>query len=205
VLIDTGIGPGPHEASGGKTGNLLQEMQSKGVAPESVDIVVFTHLHFDHTGWAVHDGKPLCANARYLAPEADWAALGSGGVFPPADALTALKDSGRLELVSGEKSVTPELSLVPTPGHSPGHQSISIASAGERAFVLGDLFNHPAQLNETDWNAGFDSLPDVAVATRRRAFDRLEQEGTLVISGHYTHPGFGRIVRQEGRRVFRAL
>jgi glyoxylase-like metal-dependent hydrolase (beta-lactamase superfamily II) len=203
VLVDTGVGPGG--MGGGPPGNLLNEMRAKGVDLGAIDLVVFTHLHGDHTGWAVHEGKPLAPNARYFAPEADWALLGSGGVFPPKEAISPLLDSGKLELVSGEKSLTPEVTLLPTPGHTPGHQSVLIVSAGQRGIILGDVFNHPAQVQETSWNAGFDSNPEQAVATRQRVFDRLEQDGSVIAAGHYPHPGLGRLVRENGKRLFREL
>jgi glyoxylase-like metal-dependent hydrolase (beta-lactamase superfamily II) len=206
VLVDAGMGPGPNQGAGGAMGNLGDNLRAQGVRPEDVNIVIFTHLHFDHTGWAVVDGKPFCPNARYLCPEADWQQLGNtGALFAEQPALKPLQDAGKVELVSGEKSVTPEISVTPTPGHTPGHQSVVIASAGERGMILGDLFNHPAQVQETDWNAGFDFDQAGARVTRKAAFERLEQQGIIVANGHYPAPGFGRIVREGGRRIFRAL
>src|SRR2546423_6816948 len=116
VLVDLGAGPGPHEFLGGAPGELLNNLRSSGIDPADVTTVVFTHLHFDHTGWSVLDGQPLCPNARHLAPQADWDLLGKLDYgFPPADDLHSLHASGRLELVSGETSVSPSVTLVPTP------------------------------------------------------------------------------------------
>jgi glyoxylase-like metal-dependent hydrolase (beta-lactamase superfamily II) len=206
ILVDTGFGPGPHGMLGGATGNLVGDMQAKGVRPEEVNVVVLTHLHFDHTGWAARDGQPVFANARYLFPEADWNAFSQDlSANAHVGLLVPLKDAGKVELTSGEKTLTPELTIVPTPGHTPGHQSVVIASTGDRGIILGDVFNHPAQANETEWNASFDGDPATAAATRKRMMERLESEGGIVASGHYRPPGLGRIVRDNGRRVFRAL
>jgi glyoxylase-like metal-dependent hydrolase (beta-lactamase superfamily II) len=204
VLVDTGLGPG--SGDGGQGGNLQAALRDAGVGPADVNIVIFTHLHYDHTGWAVVDGKPLFSNARYLVPEADWKQLGnSAALFAEEAALKPAQDAGKVELVSGEKSVTPEITLLPTPGHTPGHQSVIIVSAGQRAIVLGDVFNHPAQANELLWNAGFDFDQSQAPETRRRVMERLEQDGSIVASGHYPAPGFGRLVREDGRRIYRTL
>ncbi len=206
ILVDTGIGPGPIGVANGVSGRLIDDMRARGVEPDSIDTVVFTHIHFDHTGWSVRDGKPMFTKARYLAPEADWKLLGTGAAgFPDPSAVKPLEDAGVLQLVSGEKQLTPEVTTLPTPGHTPGHQSIVIASAGERAFVTGDVAHHPAQANETDWNSGFDLDPATAAATRRRVMERLEQEGALGVFGHFPSPGMGRLVREGGKRVFRAL
>ena len=110
-----------------------------------------------------------------------------------------------LDLVSGEREITPELSLLPTPGHTPGHQSIVISSAGERAFILGDVSHHPAQLQETEWNAGADMDGPKAASTRKAIAERLEADGSLVAACHYPEPGLGHIVRAGGKRVFHAL
>lgn len=209
ILIDTGFGPGPHEMLGGTTGNLIADMRSKGVEPESVETVIFTHLHFDHVGWSIADGKPVFEQARYLVPQADWEFFRSEAQASQnphvGEQIAPLEGLGVLELVSGEKEVTPELTLVPTPGHTPGHQSVAISSAGELAFILGDVANHPAQVEETEWCAGFDGDPDTARVTRKQIMERLEGDGSLVAAGHFPEPGLGRIVRAEGKRIFRAL
>lgn len=206
VLVDTGFGPGPHAMIGGTTGNLTNDMRSKGVSPDDVNIVILTHLHTDHTGWAAIDGKPGFPNARYLFPEQDWTTFtAQPDGLVPLDALRPLVDAGKVDLVSGERIVTPEVTIIPTPGHTPGHQSVIIASAGQRGIILGDVFNHPAQAQETDWNAGFDRDPALAIETRKRVLDRVESDGSVAASGHYRPPGFGRLVRADGKRVFRAL
>ena len=112
---------------------------------------------------------------------------------------------GLLDLVEGERAVTPELTLVPTPEHTPGHQSILVSSGGERALILGDVANHPAQVEEGGWSPIFDGDAEAAANTRRGVMERLEEGGDLVAAGHFPHPGFGHIVRLGGRRVFRAL
>ncbi len=206
LLIDCGVGPGPHEGLGGWRGSLEEDMGSAGVSPEQIDTVVFTHLHFDHTGWALHEKNPRFTNARYIAPEEDFKLLGKGMAgFPEPEAVTPLQDAGRLDLVSGEKTLTPEITTLPTPGHTPGHQSIVIVSAGQRAIITGDIAHHPAQVQETEWNSGFDSDPGTAAATRGRVMERLERDGALAVLGHFPHPGMGRIVREGGKRIFRAL
>ena len=107
-----------------------------------------------------------------------------------------------LDLIEGEYDVTAEVKTLPTPGHTPGHISLMIASAGETAFILGDVAHSPAQAQYTDWSPGFDVDPDLARTTRHSALDRLESDGTLVASGHFPQPGYGRFVRSGERRIW---
>jgi glyoxylase-like metal-dependent hydrolase (beta-lactamase superfamily II) len=206
VLVDTALGPNPPF---GGPGQLLNDMKAKGVDPAAIDTVVFTHLHVDHVGWNLQDGKPVFPRARYMAPEADWTFFTQESQRAQNAHIAAqvepLQKLGLLDLVSGERTLTPELTIVPTPGHTPGHQSIAVVSAGERAFITGDVAHHPAQVNETEWNSGFDGDPATAAATRKRVMERLEQDGSLAVICHFPAPGYGRIVREGGRRIFRAL
>ena len=83
--------------------------------------------------------------------------------------------------------------------------SILVSSGGERGILLGDVAIHPAQVTEPEWNTMFELQPDIAIQTRRRTLDRIEAEGLRVVACHFPEPGFGHIVRLEGRRYWRAL
>ncbi len=201
ILVDTGLG--------GPDGTLIGEMSGRGFERGDVDLVVLTHIHPDHVGWNLTDGSPTFPNARYLVSRADWDHWTQPGVraaAPHVDAqMLPLEGLDILDLIEGEYSVTDELTTVPTPGHTPGHISMMVASAGERAFVLGDVAHTPAQAHYTDWSPVFDVDPDLARRTRHRVLDTLESEGTLVASGHFPDPGYGRFVRDGGRRVWRSV
>jgi glyoxylase-like metal-dependent hydrolase (beta-lactamase superfamily II) len=99
--------------------------------------------------------------------------------------------------------LTDEITLIPTPGHTPSHVSVAIVSAGEAAVIIGDVCHHPAQVTE-GWSPLFDMNPVLAQESRERLMARIEGERMQVIAGHFPHPGFGRIVRAEGKRYFRA-
>lgn len=201
VLVDTGM----HAADA----VLLDDMQRKGVDRNDIQLVVITHIHPDHVGWNLVDGKPTFPNARYLIPRKDWDYWTDPMVMQNAqyvqDQVLPLVDLNVLDLIDNEYKVTDELTTVPTPGHTPGHISIVVSSSGERAFILGDVAHHIAQAHYTDWCPIFDSDADMARATRHRVLDMLESEGTLVSAGHFPDPGFGRFVRVAGRRQWQGV
>ena len=206
IVVDTGIGPGPIAMLGGLTGNLVPDMKAKGVPPESVDIVVHTHLHVDHVGWNMTDGAPTFPNATYYGPQADYELFSQNlDANPHMQQVIPLKEMGKLELYSGEIALTPELTTMPTPGHTPGHSSMLLNSNGEKILITGDLAHHPAQVDRTDWSPSFDTYGAVAAATRKKVMERLEAEGHAAAFCHFVGSGFGRIVRQGNRRVFQAL
>ncbi len=198
ILVDTGLG--------GPDGKLLNDLEANGVEREAVDLVVLTHIHPDHVGWNLSDGSPTFPNARYLVTKTDWDHWTQPEVraqAPHVDAqMIPLEGLNVLDLIEGEYSVTDDLTTLPTPGHTPGHISIAVASGGERAFILGDVAHTPAQAQYTDWSPVFDVDPDQARRTRRSILDRLEIDGTLVASGHFPHPGYGRFTRSGDRRIW---
>lgn len=201
IIIDTGMN--------GPDGRLLDDMLAKGIDRESVDLVVTTHLHPDHVGWNLSSGTPTFPNARYLVPKHDWDYWTQPSVMPDAphiaESVLPLDEARVLDLIAGEYDVTPELKTVPTPGHTPGHVSVAISSKGKRGFVLGDVAHSPAQAHYTDWSPAFDVDSDLARATRHRVIDLLETEATLVQSGHFPGPGYGRFVRRNDRRIWQAI
>ena len=119
--------------------------------------------------------------------------------------MSSLDDLGVLKLMDGEEPLTEELTAIPTPGHSPGHVSLLVSSGGERALVLGDDVAHPAQVTENTWNIAFDVDKELAAFTRAQLLDWLEADGMPVAAGHIPGSGFGRVVREGGRRYWEPL
>jgi glyoxylase-like metal-dependent hydrolase (beta-lactamase superfamily II) len=214
LLVDTGLGPRPADTPDVPWGQLLRDFQAKGVRADAVDMVVMTHLHRDHVGWNLlpRDGAyvPTFPRARYWLSRKDWDACHQPDVqpqrFPNAPTCVwPLAPLGLVEFMEGEHTLTRDVTAVPTPGHTPGHMSILITSQGERALVLGDAAHSPVQLQEPDWVSRADMDPDLTRQTRRALLDRLEREQIIVAAGHFPAPGFGRIVRLEGRRYWHGL
>jgi glyoxylase-like metal-dependent hydrolase (beta-lactamase superfamily II) len=199
IIVDTGMQTDPG-------GRLLDDMKAKGIDLEAVDIVFLTHLHPDHVGWNLSNGKPTFPNARYLVPRSDYEYWSQPSVLENAvhvqNQVLPLEKLNIMELVEDEYHISDELITFASPGHTPGHASLLISSGGQRAFVLGDVSHSPAQAHYTDWNPMFDIQQDLSCQTRNKVLDYLEAEGLLVSAGHYPNPGFGRFVRKGSRRVW---
>jgi glyoxylase-like metal-dependent hydrolase (beta-lactamase superfamily II) len=196
VLVDAGWGPE-------EGGRLPDELAAAGVAAAEVDFVLFTHLHGDHTGWNIDraTGKPLFANARYLLPGGDWSYYSKLEPQPASFArdVVPLLAAGVMELIDGEHSITPGITAVPTPGHTPGHTSAAVVSGGSRGYILGDVVISEVDLAEPGWPNAFDWDNDIARATRHRVLEQLT-ETTLVGASHIRSPGLGYFVIEDGRR-----
>ena len=213
ILVDTGLGPKPADAPETPWGQLMEEFSTYGVRPADIEMVVMTHAHRDHVGWNLmaQGGRytPTFPNARYWVSAKDWEACHKPDLkerFPNAPTCVwPLEELGLLQLMDGEYSLTPSLTTLPTPGHTPGHMSLLITSQGERALILGDVAHNPAQVHETDWVSRADMDPEETRRTRRSLMERLEREGLVVAAGHFPAPGFGKVIRLEGRRIWQVL
>ncbi|HUZ13156.1 MAG TPA: MBL fold metallo-hydrolase [Caulobacteraceae bacterium] len=184
---------------------FLDDLADIGWRRESVDAVVCTHLHVDHVGWntMLEDGKwvPTFPNARYLIGRREyehWSAeTGEEQQAILSDSVRPILDAGLAELVELDHRISPELRLVPSTGHTPGHVSVLIESEGEKAVITGDMSHHPCQMAHPDWSPAFDSDPAAAAATRARLFGEWADEPILVIGTHYAAPTAGH-VRRDG-------
>jgi len=200
VLIDTGNGPrtrGQHLGAAG----LLDRLAELGVGVAEVDTVLLTHFHGDHVGWNVEDdGGPITfANATYHLHEADAAYLQNpetpstpGNDFSRSR-LNPLLEAGRLETFDGEATPVEGMTMVPTPGHTPGHCSILIESQGERLFVVGDAAPNVAHLEHPEWSPVFDLDAPRASASRRALAGRAISEQALLTGGHFPILTVGRL------------
>jgi glyoxylase-like metal-dependent hydrolase (beta-lactamase superfamily II) len=198
LLVDTGIGLG----TVGMRGALMEELARSRVRPEDVDVVFLTHLHGDHLGWSfAPGGGPAFPRARYVTQES-----GLHAAEPSLRrAMASLDERGVLELLNGEEFLTDQVTAIPTPGHTPGHMSLLVSSGGEAMIVVGDVIVHPAQVTESTWNVVFDADREQAAFTRGQLLDWLEADGVAIAAGHIPGSGFGCVVREAGRRYWRAL
>lgn len=212
VAVDTGLGPKPTPET--PWGELLNDMKAHGTSLEDVDMVVMTHAHRDHIGWNLtsKDGKytPTFPNAQYYVSAKDWDACHDPALiedrFPNApECVWPLEDLGVLNLMDNGHQITSEISTLATPGHTPGHMSLMISSQGENGLVLGDVLHNTSQIENTDWVSRADIDPDQTRITRRDLMDRLEREGISVAAVHLPSPGFGKIVRENGRRFWQVI
>jgi glyoxylase-like metal-dependent hydrolase (beta-lactamase superfamily II) len=199
IVIDTGYGDDTH---GGRTGHLLEEFDRTGCRREQVTRVITTHAHGDHIkrNTVLQDGerKPTFPRARYYLARADWDRFNGpdGAVHDFDEQLRTLADLGMLTLVDGALQLTPEVSLLPTPGHTPGHTSVLVESQGQSAIFLGDLCHHPLHFSHPDWVSSFDTDPDLTPKTRAWVFRMAAERNALLVCPHAPSPGLGRLRRR---------
>jgi glyoxylase-like metal-dependent hydrolase (beta-lactamase superfamily II) len=215
IVVDTGLG-NDKEGRGIPTWNnrntpFLETMTAAGFAPESIDAVLCTHLHVDHVGWNTRlaGGKwvPTFANARYLFGKTEYEHWRDHSHEPSQkavfnDSVKPIVDAGKAELIASDARVADEITMIPTPGHSPGHMSLLIASDGEEALLTGDVAHHPCQMAHLDWASTVDTDARQSTATRRELFSRFADRPVLVIGGHYNA---GHIKREGDAFKFIAL
>lgn len=208
ILVDTCMGDRetPFELPGER--RFLEDLAEAGFARETIDVVLCTHLHFDHVGWntILEGGKwvPTFPNARYLfaRPEYEhWRAEALRGAigeyaYSFADAVEPIVEAGLADLVETDHRLTGEVRLEATPGHTPGHVAVHVESGGRHAMITGDLTHHPVQWAEAEWGMPADSDGPGAAATRRRLRDEHADGSLLVIGTHYATPCAGHVVRR---------
>ncbi|MET0221553.1 MAG: MBL fold metallo-hydrolase [Tardiphaga sp.] len=215
IVVDTCLGNDKTGRSVAAWNHLhtpfLNNMTAAGFAPGDVDLVLCTHLHVDHVGWntKLDDDRwvPTFANARYVFGQREYAYWHAHSDTPShaavfADSVAPIVEAGRADLVPSDARLTDEITLIATPGHSPGHMSVLIESQGESALLTGDVAHHPVQMAHLDWSSTADFDPVQAAATRRALFTRFADTRTLVIGGHF---GAGHIRRDGDAFMFAAL
>ena len=228
IIVDTCVGN--EKARGNPAWNMthgpfLDDLRAAGHPPEAIDIVLCTHLHVDHVGWNTMkvDGEwvPTFPNARYLFGRVEFEhwqqetlADMQGDMTDEIienvvdvcetnrDSVRPVVEAGLHELVEMDHRVTGEVRLEPTPGHTPGHVSVVIESAGEKAVITGDLMHHPIQCAMPHVASRFDHDIARARATREDFLGRYADGPVTVFGTHFAPPTAGRVISHGGKWRF---
>jgi len=209
VLIDTGIGNKEsdkfHDLYGvenaGSPTRLEDAIRAAGFAPDDIDIVLSTHLHFDHAGgntFVDEDGevRPSFPGARYVVQRAEFDFAHSGNERIRAsylkDNFDPIAEAGLWDFVEGEAEVTRGVRVLPTPGHTPHHQSVLLTSDGDTGCYLADVCPTTAHL-PLPWIMGYDLEPLVTLESKRGLWSRARSEEWLLIFEHDPEVAWGRL------------
>ena len=216
ILIETGIGhklPERLVKIFGQPAKLLDNLAAAGVSPEDVDIVINTHLHFDHCGWntMLEGGKlvPTFPKAKYYAPEGEWQ---HGRLQLERDAISYISENydpliqtGQMELLRGDREIVPGVSVQGFPGHTQHMQAVIIKSAGQTACYISDLIPTSAHIDLT-WVMAFDLLPLQTIESRKRYYAQAIPEKWLTMFTHDPNVPWAYIEKDEkGKMLVREV
>jgi glyoxylase-like metal-dependent hydrolase (beta-lactamase superfamily II) len=185
------------------TPGLEAGLASIGVTLADITHVLITHGHLDHFRGMVteRDGRqvPRFPNARYLVGAGDWPQQDRSAKPDPDRILCygTVEEAGQLETVAEDYEFVPGVTMLPTPGESPGHCIVRVESHRERFYYLGDLFHYAAELEHLTWiDPGRD--PAAMAVSRQRLLDEVADSAAILLYTHSPFPGWGRIVTTDG-------
>jgi glyoxylase-like metal-dependent hydrolase (beta-lactamase superfamily II) len=210
VLVETGIGERLDDKTRAMRAYegpwIADALEGVGVLPESINVVAMSHLHFDHAGGLLRaDGSRTFPYARIVAQRAEWEVALSDNPRVVASyvqpELRLVRDWGAEGWVDGEREVLPGVSVIPTGGHSAGHQAVVVRGTGPGARTLvffGDLFMRPWGANPR-WVTAFDDFPLDSVARKAELFRQAVDEDWLIVLSHEARHPIGRLVPDRDR------
>jgi glyoxylase-like metal-dependent hydrolase (beta-lactamase superfamily II) len=207
ILVDCGNGIANFEPSKGAVGRALQNLAAAGVDPKSVDVVLMSHLHPDHTnGIRALDGSMAFPNAEIMVPAKDWEFWMSEENAANAESNQMMKNyfanvrkiyagiESRVTRYDWGKEVVSGITSIAAPGHTPGHTAFAVASGDSKVLIQSDVTNIPEFfLRNPDWHVAYDVDPATAQATRHKFYDMAAAEKALVVGFHFTFPSIGHV------------
>ena len=195
----------------------LDRLAETGVTPEQIDFVLCTHLHVDHVGWntRLQNGAlvPTFPNASYLFSRVEYeywkeerdrdgqVAFERVNNQTFDDSVLPIMDLA--QLIEGEHALIDDLLLIkPTPGHTPGSISLCLSTNSQQALFTGDIFHHPIQVYQPEWNSDFCAQPEQARTTRRETLEYCVETGALMMPAHFGPSHAGRVANPNGSFSF---
>jgi glyoxylase-like metal-dependent hydrolase (beta-lactamase superfamily II) len=200
VLVDAGIGDGkerPNRPSWHRRStNFLARL---GVPPDDISLVLFTHLHADHVGWATRrDGErwvPTFPRARHVVAQAEYAHWAAQSYAPVMDSIEPLREAGLLDLVPPGHAPLPGLRFRPLPGHKPAQAGVLVEAARQPVLLAADVLHHALQLVAPEVVSAFCSSPEQARATRHALLAEAAEAGLALVTAHARAQPLWRVVR----------
>ncbi len=193
VLIETGVGnklPDKMARIYGQPAQLLGNLGGAGVSPDDIDIVINSHLHFDHCGWnTIRQGDklvPTFPKAKYYVQEGEWKHAHENqrdSVSYLHENYDPLVESGQMQLLRGDEEILPGISVQVFPGHTRDMQAVIVTSGGQTACYISDLIPTSAHV-EVNWVMGFDLYPLETIESRKRYYSRAIPENWLTMFTH---------------------
>jgi glyoxylase-like metal-dependent hydrolase (beta-lactamase superfamily II) len=194
---------------------FLERLSAAGCAPEDVDLVLCTHMHVDHVGWNTRlaNGRwvPTFPNAKYVFSKEEYEQYRPENIRPESpppflfsyqDSVLPVIEAGQALMVSGEHQVNEILTMLPSPGHTPGHVTIRAADGEQSGLFLGDVMHNPVQIADPDLNSAYCEMPALARQSRHQLLERAVETNALLVPGHFLAPHVGRVSRDAGRYRF---
>ena len=210
VLIETGMGNKLSEKMAqifGQPAELIDSLGSAGVAPEQIDIVINSHLHFDHCGWnTVRENgaiKPTFPRATYYVQEGEWKHAHENqrdGVSYFSENYDPLVESGQMRRLRGDQEILPGISVQVFPGHTRDMQAVILQSGGKTACYISDLIPTSAHL-DLNWVMGFDLYPVESIESRKRYYARAIPEKWVTMFTHDPDVPWGFVEKDERGKV----
>lgn len=213
IVMDLGFGPASVEFPGFGPfigGKFLDSLQQVGVSRTAVTDVIFTHLHLDHVGWTTLEingrRELLFPEARYLCSQPEWEFWQNdqSGLGPHAQHTIAPLDN-IIQFVKGGDEIAPGVTVVSTPGHTPGHISLQLEAGNQEVYLISDLLYSEVQFYEAGWHVAFDVDPMQGRKTRENIYALLAKPHIIVANGHFADTVFGRLTQQDGRWLWQPL
>jgi len=191
VLIDAGMGKG----------GLNTSLAEADVSPESIDVVVITHMHPDHIGGLMTDGRPTFPNARYVAGAKEydfWKNMPADNFPAKLVSMMFTPLAPQTTFIGGGDAAVSGITAIDSFGHSPGHLCFMLESNNQQMMLTADLANHYVwSFAKPDWAFGFDGDPDAASVSRRQVLGMLAAEKVPMIGYHMPFPGVGFVENRD--------
>ncbi len=210
ILIETGIGnklPERMVKIYGQPAELLDSLNTARVSPDDIDIVINSHLHFDHCGWNTvrRNGtiSPTFPKAKYYAQEGEWKHAHENlrdGVSYFTENYDPLVESGQMQLLRGTQEIVPGVSVEVFPGHTRDMQAIIIQSGGKTACYISDLIPTSAHL-DLNWVMSFDLYPVESIESRKRYYSRAIPERWLTMFTHDPKLPWGYLEKDDRGKI----